>query len=210
MVAQDAVRCLELAQSYLTEIEDSVDSLEGNESLGRQMMKTVDLAMKQIDTADRLDASAQLDGADVAYFRARAFGDKGMVENLGLGKRAAAIASLKRSLEYCDDVAMTHYAIGGIYAQSGNKEQAISHLQRAVELEPDNVEYRKLLDRLENVSGVGLRASAFRGSWKTLLILGGLSFVGLLILLAGQVGGGLFFLLVFGGAAFAYWKLKSR
>ena len=210
MVSQEAVQCLNLAQSYLVEVEDSVDNIEGNETLAHQMLNTIKLAMKQIDKAEEIDPAAHLDGVDIAFLKAQAFSEKGIVQNLGLGKRAAAITSLQKSIECCEDRAVSHYVMGGMYAESGDKSQAIRHLKRAVELEPDNMEYRKLLDRAENVSGFGLKASAFHGSWKTLLILGGLSFIGLIMLLAGQVGGGFFFLLVFGGAAFGYWKMKSR
>jgi len=75
-----------------------------------------------------------------------------------------------------------------IYSQTGNREDALRHLQRAVELAPDDIEYRKMLDRLENVSSFGLKERAFRGSrekrkilwsWIVAAIFGFISVVGM-------------------------------
>lgn len=151
MANNEAVQCLKLADSYLAEFEKTITPNELNESDGRELLNTVDLAMKQIDKAERIDPTAQLYGIGITLFRARAFGDRGIIENNALGRRSAAILSLKKSIELCDHIPDAHYNIGLIYSQTGKREDALRHLRRAVDLSPDDIEYRKTLDRAENV-----------------------------------------------------------
>lgn len=206
----EAIQSLKLADSYLNEVMESLEHIEGNESLGRDMLNTIGLSVKQLDKAEQLDPSAHIDGLDINYLRANAFGIRGAIESDALGKRSVAISSLKKSIDLCDDIDISHYTIGAIYANTGNKEEAIKHLRRAVELNPDNMEYRKLLDRLGNVSGVGMKVGAFRGSWKVILVLSGLSLVGLIMAASGEAGAGIFNFLFWGAIAFIYWKVKSK
>ena len=49
-------------------------------------------------------------------------------------------------------MAEAHNDLGVLYFQGGNTDQALAHLREAVELEPDNMGYRK------NVAGVLLDA----------------------------------------------------
>ena len=206
----EAVQSLKLADSYLKEVEDSFEQVEGNESLGHDLLNTVNLAMKQIDKAEQIDSNANLDGIDSTFLRARALGDRGVIESDSLGKRSAAISSLTKSIELCDDIDITHYAIGVIYSQTGKKNEALKHLRRAVDINPENMEYRKILDRLENVSDVGMKVGAFRGSWKVILVLGGLSLAGLIMALSGEGVPGIFNFIFWGVIAFIYWKVKSK
>lgn len=163
----EAVQCLKLADSYLAEFEKTITPNELNESDGRKLLNTVDLAMKQIDKAEQIDPTAQLDSIGITLFRARAFGDRGIIENNALGRGSAAILSLKKSIELCDHIPDTHYNIGFIYLQTGKREDALKHLRRAVDLNPDDIEYRKTLDRVENESSFGLKRGkrAILWSW---------------------------------------------
>ncbi len=208
----EAIQSLKLADSYLNEVMESLEHIEGNESLGRDMLNTISLADKQLDKAYQLDPSAHLDGIDINFLRANAFGVRGAIESDALGKRSAAISSLKKSIELCDDIDISHYTIGVIYANTGKKEEAVKHLRRAVELNPDNMEYRKLLDRIGNVSGVGMKVGAFRGSWKVMIVLAALSIAGLFMASEGgnAATAGIFNFALWGGSAFIYWKIKSR
>lgn len=213
MIHSEAIQSLNLADSYLKEVIGAIDQgLEKDETAGNELTHTIDLAMKQIDKAERIDASTQLDDIDIRHFRARAFGLRGIVEYRSFGKRSAAISSLKKSIELADNIDIAHYTIGIIYADTGKKEDGLRHLRKAVDLAPDDMEYRKTLDRLEHVSSVGLKVGAFRGSWKVILILCGLSLLGLIKAFSssGDTNVGIVWFILCGGIAFAYWMVKSR
>jgi tetratricopeptide (TPR) repeat protein len=222
MAEQEAIQSLKLADSYLKEVMEALDQgVEGNEDAGHELLNTIDLAMKQIDKAEETDPTAQLDDIGITRFRARAFGLHGTVEYRALGKRSAAISSLKKSIELADDIDIAHFTIGVIYADTGKKEDGLRHLRKSVDLAPDDMEYRKTLDRLEHVSSVGLKVGAFRGSWKVILVLCGLSLFGLVIFAMaikdpGAPGGsgsavvGIGWLVFWAAIVFVYWRVKSR
>jgi tetratricopeptide (TPR) repeat protein len=134
------------------------------------------------------------------------------VEYRAFGKRSAAISNLKKSIELADNIDIAHYTIGVIYADTGKKEDGLRHLRKAVDLVPDDMDYRKTLDRLEHVSSVGLKVGAFRGSWKVILVLCGLSLLSLLGLMmpSADTAVGIAAFMLFGGIALAYWVVKSR
>ena len=213
MVESEATQSLKMAASYLQDVQEAVDQgLERDETGAIELIDTIDLAMKQIDKAERIDPSAEIDESLISQFRAHAFGLRGTVEYNAFGKRSAAISSLKKSIEMDDNIHIAHYAIGVIYADCGKKEDSLRHLRKAVELAPDNMEYRKTLDRLEHVSSVGLKLGAFRGSWKVFLVLSGLSLLGLIMAFSpgGDTGTGIFWFILFSGITVAYWMVKSR
>ena len=60
----EAIQSLKLADSYLNEVMESLEHIEGNESLGRDMLNTIGLSVKQLDKAEQLDRSAHIDGLD--------------------------------------------------------------------------------------------------------------------------------------------------
>lgn len=213
MVESEATQSLSLAASYLQEVQEAVDQgSERDEAGAIELLDTIDLAMKQIDKAERIDPSAEIDESLISQFKAHAFGLRGTVEYNAFGKRSGAISSLRKSIEMDDSIHIAHYSIGVIYADCGKKEDGLRHLRRAVELASDNMEYRKTLDRLEHVSSVGLKLGAFRGSWKVFLILSGLALFGLYIAFhsGGDAGTGIFLFILFGGITVAYWLVKSR
>jgi len=212
MVESEATQSLNMAASYLQDVQEAVDKgLERDGTGAYELIDTIDLAMKQIDKAER-DPSAEVDEFLISQFRAHAFGLRGTVEYNAFGKRSAAISSLKKSIEMDDNIHIAHYSIGVIYADSGKKEDSLRHLRKAVDLAPDDMEYRKTLDRLEHVSSVGLKLGAFRGSWKVFLVLSVLSLLGLIMAFSssGDTGTGIFLFILCGGITVAYWMVKSR
>ena len=210
MASKEVEQAIKLGYSYNDEVTDALNAnLEGNEQLAYQLIKNCDLALKQFKKADDLEPGVYLeDGKNTITGKAFAIGLKGVVQNMGLGKRGEAIKNLEKSLEITDDIASVHYSLGLIFADSGNKDKGLLHLRKAVELDPDDIESRKTLDRLENVSQAALKYSSFRGSKKVLLIWGGLTLVGLIYSFSdpGMWPG----TLIFGAITFFYWRSKTK
>ena len=209
MSSQEALQCVRLADSYLKDVENVVDQIEGDEERSYELLRTLELALKQLDKAEQMDSTVTFEKVDIPHFKGCALAYRGYIENVGLGKRSKAIATLKRAIETCEDVAEAHHGLGLIYSQTGGKEVGLRHLKRAVELEPENLDYRKDLDRLENVSSAVLKFGAFRGSWKVLLVLAGIFVLGLLIV-GDSAQGGVFLMLSSLVIGIIYWMLKSR
>jgi tetratricopeptide (TPR) repeat protein len=203
MSNQEAVKALELASSYIDEVESVIDQIESDHHQGNKLLRTLDLAKKQADRAKNLDEDAIYKHDNATIYLARILGNKAIIENIAFGKRTAALETLKKALELSEDLDPNQYAIGAIYAEIGDKERALFHLKKAIDLAPENVEYRKLYDRVENTSTTKMKFGAFQGSWKVLLIL---TAIGIMMAL----GGGSVPAFIFFGIAFSYWIWKSR
>ncbi len=210
MASKEVEQAIKLGYSYNDEVTDALNAnLEGNEQLAYELIKSLDLALKQFKKADDLEPGISLDdGKNTITGKAFALGLKGVVQNMGLGKRAEAVKNLEKSLEITDDIASVHQSIGLIYADSGNKEKGLFHLKKAVELDPDDIESRKTLDRLENVSQAALKYSSFRGSKKVLLIWGALTLLALIF--AFQEPNQFITFFIFGAITFLYWRAKTK
>jgi len=103
------------------------------------------------------------------------------------------------------------------FANTARKHEALQHLRRAVELAPDDLGCRKMLDRIQGTSSLVLRLRAFRGSWGCLSVLGLLGAISLTMVFVaiGQgelrmMAGMLVNVTFWGGLAYLYWRLKSR
>ena len=210
MANKEAEQAIKLGNSYTDEVLDALnDNLTGNEQFAYQLLETLKLALKQFEKADNLEPGLFLeDDSNTTTGKAFAWGLKGIVQNMGLGKRSEAIKNLEKSIEISDDIAFIHHSLGLIYAESGNKEKGLTHIKKAVELNPDDIDFRKTLDRLENVSQAALKYSSFRGSKKVLLIWGGLTLIGLILSFSdsGMWPG----TLIFGAITFLYWRIKTK
>jgi tetratricopeptide (TPR) repeat protein len=63
-------------------------------------------------------------------------------------------ASLQKVLELYPNHAPAHHDLGGAYYQNGDNENALTHYEKAVEIDPDNVIYQKsLADFYYSVAG---------------------------------------------------------
>ncbi len=67
---------------------------------------------------------------------------------VGRGQPAAAMALAELSVEYAPDSFMAHHLLGALLAESGEREEAIRHLERSLEINPQNPRARQQLDRL--------------------------------------------------------------
>jgi tetratricopeptide (TPR) repeat protein len=88
------------------------------------------------------------------YFATPAFdfsarGVAGVVQEwIGAGETQAALALARRNLEDYPQVAVTHQSLAGVLLEMGDRDQAIVHLEHALELEPDNRQVQRELERL--------------------------------------------------------------
>ena len=206
---QDVTHSLALAESYLVEVDAAVPGLQKTEaSDAKKYLETIELALRQIAIAEEVDPSLTHHDIGIDGFKAWAYCNQGVVKNLSLGQRSTAINDFKTSLEY-KELATARWALGLIYIDMGNKQEAIDHLRRAIELDPENIEYRKQLDRIENDSALMVMARAFQGSWFILGFLSFFTFWAVYTLLTSPINGGLFSVLFFGVITFLYWKRKT-
>lgn len=67
---------------------------------------------------------------------------------LALKNWPKAIGGLKQALEFKPDLSLAWYGLGQAYREEGNNKMAKEALEKAVELEPDNEEFKKALNSL--------------------------------------------------------------
>lgn len=216
----EAISALKLANSYLDEVVNMIPNpfqIEPGEV--NEIIKTLDLASKQLDKAERLDPAVKVSHEveagvrelDSKTTRSSILLYKGLATGFGKGDKTAGAKLIEQCIALVPTgFANAHFALAILYADSGRKSDGIQHLRKAIELDPENIEYQKTLGRLENESGVKLRIAAFKGSWKVFLILCAISLVGLLMAISGKDAGGFGTSFIFGGIAAVYWWWKSR
>jgi tetratricopeptide (TPR) repeat protein len=135
---------LELARSYVKECIRVVDAGSFGDQYTQSMFKDMDRAKKLIDDflkeyPDDTEARAEL--ARWHLCKAR---DEGRLK-YGEGK---AMSHMQEVVRLIPDSANYRLALGLLYAKTGKKAQAVEQLQKAVELEPGDIKFRKELDRL--------------------------------------------------------------
>lgn len=146
-----ALRALKLAGSYLKETADHSFS---DPDEARTARTTLSLASRQLDIAHAADPHAKLELEDgtlipQARLRARVLTQEALTwgsENL---KRAATIA--ERAAAADPTFADAFSTLGLFHFHNRNRSAAADALTRALELDPENIETQKLLDRTENM-----------------------------------------------------------
>jgi tetratricopeptide (TPR) repeat protein len=68
----------------------------------------------------------------------------------GNGDYASALKDYEKAVELDNGPAIYHLTLGVALWKLGDRERAISECTRAIELEPTNDEYKKLLDQIES------------------------------------------------------------
>lgn len=219
--AKDALRT---ANSYLDEVAAVADSIDKVSSLGRNdataALSTLDLADRQLQTAEAAvepsNATEVLEGVRLA--RASSLMFRGMIQGVTMANRAESVRLIESSISLVDSFPMSHYCLGVMRVELGQREGAIEAFERAVTLDPNNLDYRKTLDRLHNESNLAIAMHSFRGSKPVLGCLSIMALLavpmGLLMMVNGNFGSGMMMMIVnvgfWGGLAFLYWKMKTR
>lgn len=146
-----ALRALRLAYSYLDETSDQ-NFADPDEA--RAARTTLALAGRQLDVAHCADPNAKLESDDgilisQARLRARILHQEALTwapENLS---KAAVIA--ERATKADATYAAVFDTLGMFHFHNRNRDAAITALTRALDLDPDNIETLKLLDRAQNM-----------------------------------------------------------
>ncbi len=213
MANNEAIQALKLGFSYQDDVLEQLDNgnVRGNYELSSKLIRDLKSSLKNIEKAESIDPKAELDdGRGIIAGKALSIGFMGCIEFEGHEEREKAIKLLKEALDLHDEIALFHAELGMIYANQGKKQLAVDHLKQAIELEPENMEYRKRLDKLEDCSESALKTRAFKGNPIALLVWFGLAII---LLIAGfntsdpigLIGG-----IICGGIGFLYWKAKSK
>jgi len=223
-VVSVAKQALRTANSYLDEVVAMGGSINKVSSLSRgdasAALKTLDLAERQLQTAESTSEPSESTeiGESVRLARVTSLMCQGMILGITMGNRIESVRLIEQSISLEGSFPMSHYCLGLMRVELGQREGAIEALKRAVALDPNNLDYTKTLDRVQNESNFAIAMHSFRGS-KPLLgclsIMAVLSIpMGFLMMVSGGVGEGMMMMFVnvgfWGGLAFLYWKMKTR
>jgi len=155
-----ALSALELAYAYIQELQEADRPDLENQQTRKEQLNTLALAARQLDVAEKSDPDAILEGEDKDGLYRFSIGElKGMALLLeGLTHQAydlkRAIPALTKSTEFNPNNPAAFYALGLTHAVNLNKAEAVAAFERAVALDPKNLQYRKELDRAQNVTGL--------------------------------------------------------
>jgi len=153
-----AVAALELAKAYLEEVQEASRPGFEDTATRRRHLSTLALAAKQLTIAEKNDPDAELvisDGngawafslanlkAQALILEARSYDDRNSKK---------ALPPLRQAVLIDPNNATAHYLLGVIEAANMNRTRAVDALQTAVALEPDNLEFKKELNRTESIS----------------------------------------------------------
>jgi tetratricopeptide (TPR) repeat protein len=149
-----------MARSYSEEWSAKLKGGHLTENDEVQMFKDMGRAKKLIDGVlkedpDDLEAQAALGLWHLCKAR-----DEGRYK-AGRGK---ALAHMEEVVRLVPESANNRCALGLLYALVGKRGPAVEQLEKAVELEPSNAEFRKELDRLKSEKGGCFIATAVYGS----------------------------------------------
>lgn len=147
---------MQLAHAYVESLAELGDPDYENKADIKQRLNTLSLAAKQLATAERCDPDAVLelieDGLTFHWriheLKSRALRLEGMTHADPRKSRAALIAATEADPEN----AVAFFTLGLFHAGERNRADAIAAFRRAVQLNPQDVEFRMELDRAENMS----------------------------------------------------------
>lgn len=190
----------------------AMTALQGR--LEKEFHDNLDIAWKSALKASEIDDSAyiEIDGSPVtpSVVLAGVCGLRGDLQ-FAFAKWDEAVAYYNQGLQYLPGLPNFYYNIGSAYTNKHQPPLAIQAFEKAVELDPTGhigIEASKLIEKLKSGS-VGKKE--FTGSWKVVLILGGLVLISLFGISIGRdTGTGIMSLLFWGGilALYLWRKIK--
>ncbi len=150
-----AIAALQLAHAYIREVQDNAKSLPGNAAMAAHLLNELSLASKQLAVAEAADATATLSDDEhgtfsLADLKARALFFEAVCRSEADAKRAIRI--LHQAIALDPLLAPAHYWIGSLEAGLFHKPQAIAAFERAIALDPANLDYKMELGRAHNIS----------------------------------------------------------
>lgn len=153
-----ALRALKIASAYLAEFAERPDYAD--EQQAKTARTTLSLAARQLDLAHKADPNAVLELDDVrlsqAQLRSRVLLTE--AESWYPYNSSKAIALAQKAKAADPDNVDAWYWSGWFNFQQRNQEAALRDFERTLELDPDNIQALKFLDRTQNMGGMEIAA----------------------------------------------------
>lgn len=154
-----------LAWSYLEELGDS-KPVEASPAEIEHARRNHELAYKNIKKIENETPTGNISVEDVKRLKTEYYYQRAVMLALVDQDYSAALDSVNKALAHSPDLASAYKIKSDIYLHKGNKDEAVKNIKKAVELDPDELTYRKTLDNLEDISATSLKLATFRGSRK--------------------------------------------
>ena len=217
MTAQTAPQALNLAWSYVLETDRALSDVEPPDipAISHRALETLSLAARQLDNAAQLDPTATVEVPDSDgvvmtptqhEVRAQISVSSRALQMQGNNKKAIKV--LEQAIKHNPNLSAAYSESASAYIEVGHKDLALQNAKKALELQPDDLDYLKLVDRLSAASAAGLNIAGFKGSWKLLLALVGFGLFALFHGIAQLNDGALLVSLLTFGIAFVYWRWR--
>jgi tetratricopeptide (TPR) repeat protein len=153
---------LDLARSYINEWIEKVEyQRQWGENDHHQFLKDTAQAKKIIDQILKADAQHQEARIELARWHLCQAKSEGQFKD-GAKK---AIKHMEQVISIVPDVGNYRCSLGLLYARAGKKELATEQLEKAIQLEPHNMDFKKELDRIKAGSKRCFIATAVYGSY---------------------------------------------
>jgi tetratricopeptide (TPR) repeat protein len=216
---------MKLVKSYFDDIA-KIDMSNISYEVSMRMLDTLKKVNKHINDILSVDPKAVLvvegeDGYEWKYLVSDFQGDaliyEAVAKHDGKNQRSSLVGILEKAINSFSDnaygvlrAARAYYLLSLVYAEMGLKEKSISSIKKAIDLDPDEFDYKKQYDEISGTSGAIIAAQSFRGSWKVLIFLVGMSLLsGYGMLSVGFSMFPTFVLLVALAGGYYWWKSKK-
>jgi len=161
-MSTDAVGALNRANEYLDRIAELMPNpFVIDASALPELVRALGLAADELAMAERADplvsVTHDVEGEerelDVCTTRSALLAYDGMVTGFGTGDKVRGASLLKQALALVpESFANGHFALAILYAETNRNADALQHIQLALELDPENEEYREILGLIEDRS----------------------------------------------------------
>lgn len=152
--------------------KDVDEELQGKTTAApAELLNTLALGSRKLIEAEKLDPRAALkhnDGmSDVTIqdIKAMGVGLEGKIQLLS-GDFKKSIATFERAIALKPDFALSWASKGAAHAQLMQKSEAIAALGKAIELDPENIDYHKALAEAQSISGAEQAAATAGKIWR--------------------------------------------